>query len=141
MYFFTVPNIRISVDPLGIPVPGQGSGGGPGSGFGSTYTFQYFVGADLNLSCLATPPPPIDIPYRWICSTGCFADMETTQNISVMGLNVSDSGSIFCGVNLIGVDFFSQSFGLQVIMMGKVVLVCRYICCSEFVHTYLCINA
>ena len=122
-FIFTVPNVRISVDPPGIPVPGQG--------------FQYFVGTNLSLSCLVTPPPPIDIEYRWICSTGCFANMETSQNISVMGLNVSDSGVIHCVVNVIEVDFISQSFELQVIMIGKEAMFI-YVHKYTYVGMYVC---
>ena len=125
-FIFTVPNVSISVDPPGIPVPGQG--------------FQYFAGTNLSLSCLVTPPPPTDIEYNWICSTGCFAHMETTQNISVMGLNVSDSGVILCSVNVIGANFLSQSFELQVIMMGKeamFIYVHKYTYVGMYAHTYV----
>ena len=105
---FTVPTVRILVDPLGIPVPGQGSG------------FHYLVGSDLSLSCLVIPSPPIAIEFSWRCSTGCFADMQMTQNISVMSLNVTDSGVLYCLVNIIGVEIFSQNLELQVI--GKEIM-------------------
>ena len=104
---FTAPNISILIDPLGEPVPG------------STNVFQYVAGSDLSLSCLVTPPPPSDSEFSWRCSTGCFAVFEMTQNISVMSLDITDSGVLNCVVNINGVELLSEPIELQVVMMGK----------------------
>ena len=104
---FSAPNISILIDPVGEPVPG------------STNVFQYVAGTGLSLSCLVNPPPPSDSEFSWSCSTGCFADMEMTQNISVMSLDITDSGVLNCVVNINGAELVSEPIGLQILMMGK----------------------
>ena len=81
--------------------------------------FEYTVGTDLSLACLVTPAPPTGSQFDWSCSTGCFADMQMRQNISIMNLNLTDSGVITCSVNYRGTLFYSESIELRVAVMGK----------------------
>ena len=99
-------DVSIVRNPLGNPVPG------------TTNAFEYVVGTGLILTCSVIPPPPSDSEFSWSCSTGCFADMETTQIISVAALEEMDSGVISCSVVIDGMEYFSESFELQV-MAGK----------------------
>ena len=68
---------------------------------------------------MVDPPPPPDSEFSWSCSTGCFADLEMTQNISVMSLDITDGGVLNCVVNINGAELVSEPIELQVLMMGK----------------------
>ena len=84
-------------------------------GIGTNNTIEYFYGTDLRLTCSVTPTPPPKHVFIWRCSTGCFADMEAAQTISVTGLDEADSGVINCSVFVNGIQYSSKPFGLQVI--------------------------
>ena len=98
----TAFDVTIISDPLGIPV------------FGTNNTYQYYAGTDLNLICSVTPTPPSDSEFSWSCSTGCFADMEIEQIVNVTDLEETDSGILNCSVVINGIEYFSESYDLQV---------------------------
>ena len=93
--------------PLSEPVPG------------STNIYRYDAGTNIRLSCSVIPTPSSDVEFSWSCSTGCFADMAATQNISVMSLDAIDSGIINCLANINGMVLSSEPIELQVITIGK----------------------
>ena len=78
-------------------------------------TLKYLIGSDLNLTCAVTPTPPSNSVFNWSCSTGCFADMEMGQTISIAMLNESDSGEIICSFMFDGLQYESDPFNLQVV--------------------------
>ena len=98
--FYTV---NIVANPSGYPVDENNN------------IFEYFAETDLTLTCSVMPTPPSDSEFIWSCSTECFADMQMTQNISVISLNATDNGVLNCSVVVNGVQYFSESFELQVL--------------------------
>ena len=87
----------------------------PGYPTDENNTFQFFTETDLILTCFVSPTPPSNSEYNWSCSTGCFADMQMEQTISVTISNETDGGILHCSVVVDGVQYFSELFILQVI--------------------------
>ena len=67
------------------------------------------------LTCSVSPTPPVDHVLSWGCSTGCFAEGQTVQTVSVLGLDEGDGGILNCSITINGIQYHSKPFGLQVI--------------------------
>ena len=102
-FIFAAYNVNVTSYPHGYPVVGDNN------------TYEYFYGSDIRFSCSVTPTPPLSRAFSWSCSTGCFADMRTVQNVSVFSLDEADSGVLNCSVIVNGIQYFSKPFHLQVI--------------------------
>ena len=87
----------------------------PGYPTDDNNVFEYFTETNLVLTCSISPTPPSNSEYSWSCSTGCFADMQMEQTISVTISNVTDGGIIHCSVVVDGVQYSSEVFEVQVI--------------------------
>ena len=75
---------------------------------------QYLTGSNLNLTCMVTPTPPPSSTFRWTCSTGCFADLETQQSIYVTDLNAAENGLISCSVTIDELILYSDPLNFQI---------------------------
>ena len=95
-------NISIVTSPPGFPTLGPNN------------TYEYFSGTSLNLICSVTPAPPSNTEFSWSCPSGCFADRKTAQTINVANLARTDSGVLNCSAIINGIQYFSDSFELQV---------------------------
>lgn len=99
---FTDYNISIITTPVGYPA------------LGTNNTYDYLSGTNLKLTCSVVPAPPFGSLFSWRCSTGCFADMRTTQSIYISNLRKTNTGVLNCSAIIDGVQYFSGPFGLQV---------------------------
>lgn len=76
-------------------------------------SINYLTGSALNLTCAVTPTPPSNSVFNWSCSTGCFANMDLNQTVSINMLNESDSGEIVCSFMFNGLQYESDPYKLS----------------------------
>ena len=103
LLYIVIYTVNIITSPSGYPVDLNNN------------IFEYFTETDLSLTCSVIPSPPSNSKFIWGCSTGCFADMQMEQTINVTLSNVTDGGVLNCSVVINGVQYFSESFEVQVI--------------------------
>ena len=83
--------------------------------------------------CSVNPTPPSDSEFSWNCSTGCLADMEIEQTVSVTELEIVDSGVVQCSVIINDEEYLSEIIEVRVV--SKLSMVADLL----YVYTYITI--
>ena len=100
-----IVKVAVLTNPAGIP-----------SGDSSNNSFTHVLGSSIMLTCSISSTPAANSVFKWSCSTGCLADVEMEQTISV---TLHKSGEIFCAYTstVDGVEYYSDP--IEIIVTGK----------------------
>ena len=81
-------------------------------------SFISFVGSVLNLTCSIASTPVANSEFRWKCSSGCLAGMESGQTISI---TVQQSEMIVCSYAVDSIEYDSDPVQIHVPVNGKLI--------------------
>lgn len=107
-----VVKVAVLTNPPGVP-----------SGGISNNSFTHTLGSSIMLTCSISSTPAANSVFKWSYSTGCLADVEMQQTVSV---TLQKSGEIFCAYTVDGIEYYSDP--IEIIVTGKL---CKYFCLKQ----------